>query len=71
MTKSDYDKENLESMKSIIMYEIELFHEQKWIKFKDSLGKNILSSTPFWKRIGCLQNKKRTERIGTIYHDGK
>ena len=49
-TKSITDQENIETPRSVIAAEIEEFHSNNWSKFTKNLGKNILSTLPFWRR---------------------
>ena len=69
-TESLIDKENLDSIKSILAYELEDFHSKKWNNFCKGLGKNILSTVPFWKRIARLKNESYNNKISTLRIDG-
>ena len=61
-------KDKMEILKKIVKDEIIKFKSTQWQRFSDKLGKNPLSTIPFWRRI---RNKKRPETIPTILVDQK
>ena len=65
-TKSLSDKENLDAIKSILVHELNEFRSKNWNDFNKSLGKNILSAAPFWKRISRLNNNQTSEKISPL-----
>ncbi len=53
----------------IVKEEIAAYKNKKWIDFVDSLGKNPVSSRPFWQKINKMRNKngkKRTNQMPSL-----
>jgi hypothetical protein len=66
---SDYTRENLYSVKSCLDNELIKFKSNQWQEFLNRLGKDKLSTVPFWRRINRFRFKKKSKNIGTILHD--
>ena len=41
-----------------------------WLKFNKNLGKNILSTVTFWRRINRLRNNEKAKRISILRING-
>ena len=65
-TGSPYDKEILEDYKKIIKSEIIKFRSNEWLKFLEFVktrDRNLVSSSPFWKRINQFRSKPTCNEI--------
>lgn len=65
------DKIKYYALNQVIKDEISLFKSEQWNSFLNSIGKNPVSSIPFWKRINKLRNKPESKAIPTLISNNK
>lgn len=63
-------KEIVNSLNKIIKSEIRAFKESKWINFLLNLGKNPVTTVPFWNRINLVRNGRKSNGIGHLSVNG-
>lgn len=69
--KHPESKKMVNSLNSIIRSEIANFKEQKWLNFLLNLGKNPISTVPFWKKINLVRNGRSSNKIGNLVVNGQ
>jgi hypothetical protein len=66
---TERDKAIFNNINKLIKSEIVAYKNQKWSNFLESLGKNPVSTRPFWQKINKIRNKnqnKKSEKIPSL-----